>query len=195
MASPTTAENAPELTGVNNMPELHIRMAQPTDYPAIIAMGETADMGTLEGFEDTLIAEIFQPTRGANAHKGTKAKGAEDAASAGLGESLAESALEGAPMLAGFCRIRIYSGVAHVNPIVVAETLRGMHIGERLMHVARERYGELRFVARGYAVGFYEKLGCTPCTWEDIAPEVAGDCDGCTALESCKPFPMRFPVA
>ena len=158
MTSPITAEDAPEMTGANNTPELHIRMAQSTDYPAIIAMGEAADMGTLEGFEDTLVAEMDNE-------------------------------------IAGFCRIRIYDGVAHVNPIVVAETLRGMHIGERLMHAARGRYGELRFVARGYAVGFYEKLGCMPCTWEDIAPEVASDCDGCTTLESCKPFPMRLPSA
>ena len=33
-----------------------IRMSTPADYPAIIRMGEAADMGTLDGFEDTLVA-------------------------------------------------------------------------------------------------------------------------------------------
>ena len=33
-----------------------IRMSTPADYPDIIRMGEAADMGTLDGFEDTLVA-------------------------------------------------------------------------------------------------------------------------------------------
>ena len=136
-----------------------IRPAVPTDYPTIVRMGETADMGTLSGFEDTLVA--------------TSADNA----------------------IVAFCRLRIYNGIAHVNPIVVDESLRSHGVGAALMTAARERYGELRFVARGSAVGFYKFIGCTPVAWEDIAPEVASDCDGCDEYEDCHPLPMKYPNA
>ena len=38
-----------------------IRMSTPADYPDIIRMGEAADMGTLDGFEDTLVATHLSP--------------------------------------------------------------------------------------------------------------------------------------
>ena len=135
-----------------------IRMSTPADYPDIIRMGEAADMGTLDGFEDTLVA--------------TRLSGG----------------------IAAFCRLRIYSGIAHVNPIVVDESLRGHGVGAALMKAARERYGELRFVARGYAVGFYKFIGCTPVEWDEIAPEVASDCDECEKRDECQPLPMKYPL-
>ena len=135
-----------------------IRLAEPADYPAIVRMGEAADMGTLEGFEDTLVA--------------TNREG----------------------RVAAFCRLRRYDGVAHVNPIVVDETLRGHGVGAALMQEARKRYGELRFVARGYAIGFYKFIGCTTAEWDEIAPEVAHDCDDCNEFADCHPLPMKFPV-
>lgn len=135
-----------------------IRMSTPADYPAIIRMGEAADMGTLDGFEDTLVAT--HPSGG----------------------------------IAAFCRLRIYDGIAHVNPIVVDESLRGHGVGAALMKAARERYGELRFVARGYAVGFYKFIGCTPVEWGEIAPEVASDCDDCEKRDECQPLPMKYPI-
>lgn len=143
--------------GANAVAE--IRLANPADYPAIVRMGEAADMGTLSGFEDTLVATD-----------------ANDA-------------------IVAFCRLRIYDGIAHVNPIVVDESLRGHGVGAALMQEARKRYGELRFVARGSAVGFYKFIGCTPVAWEEIAPEVAHDCDDCDEYETCHPMPMKFPNA
>ena len=74
-----------------------IRMSTPADYPAIIRMGEAADMGTLDGFEDTLVATHL---------------------SGGI---------------AAFCRLRIYDGIAHVNPIVVDEALRGQGVAAQMM--------------------------------------------------------------
>ncbi len=160
------ATEALDLSGMNNHAYPYgtdaiaeIRLAAPADYPVIIHMGETADMGTLSGFEDTLVA--------------TDANGA----------------------IVAFCRLRIYEGIAHVNPIVVDESLRGHGVGAALMGAARERYGELRFVARGSAVGFYKFIGCTPVPWEEIAPEVAHDCDDCDEYETCHPLPMKFPSA
>ena len=117
-----------------------------------------ADMGTLDGFEDTLVATHL---------------------SGGI---------------AAFCRLRIYDGIAHVNPIVVDESLRGHGVGAALMKAARERYGELRFVARGYAVGFYKFIGCASVEWDEIAPEVASDCDDCEKRDECQPLPMKYPI-
>lgn len=94
--------------------------------------------------------------------------------------------------VAGFCRVRIHDGIAHVNPVVVDESLRGLHIGKRLMNAALERYGELRFVARGYAVPFYRRLGCEEVPWGFIAQAVASDCDGCDMAAACDPLPMRY---
>lgn len=122
----------------------------------MVALGLVEDMGTLEGFETTLVARSDQ------------------------GE------------MAGFCRVRIYQGVAHVNPLVTAPAFRKMGVGRLLMEAACKRYGELRFVARGYAVGFYERIGSVNIGWEQIAPEVASDCDDCSLYPGCHPQPMVY---
>lgn len=93
----------------------------------------------------------------------------------------------------GFIRLLEDSGVWYVNPIVVDAAHRRKGIGEALMRFARNRVGELRFVARGYAVPFYEALGCETLSWEAIAPLVADDCNGCEMLPDCHPQPMRMP--
>lgn len=93
----------------------------------------------------------------------------------------------------GFIRLLEDSGVWYVNPVVVDAAHRRKGIGEALMRFARNRVGELRFVARGYAVPFYEALGCEALSWEAIAPLVADDCDGCEMLPDCHPRPMRMP--
>lgn len=92
----------------------------------------------------------------------------------------------------GFCRIRIFDGIAYVNPLVIADQARGMGIGSALMLHCADLYGELRLVARGYAVPFYRSLGCTLAQWDDIAPEVAQDCPACPDAAVCRPQPMKL---
>ncbi len=158
------ASEALDLTGVKHCAAPYgtraiaeIRLAKPDDYPAIVSMGQAADMGTLEGFENTLVAT------------------------------------GNAGNIVAFCRLRIYDGIAHVNPIVVDESLRGHGVGAALMQEARKRYGELRFVARGSAVGFYTFIGCTRIEWSEVAHDVAADCDECDQAQQCAPVPMKFP--
>lgn len=93
----------------------------------------------------------------------------------------------------GFIRLLEDAGQWYVNPVVVDSSYRREGLGAALMRFARQRYGELRFVARGYAVPFYEALGCEDIPWESIAPLVADDCDGCSMLATCHPQPMRLP--
>ena len=91
-----------------------------------------------------------------------------------------------------FIRLVEAEGCWYVNPVVVARPLRRRGIGAALMGFARECFGELRFVARGYAVPFYEALGCEKVSWDAIAPLIAADCDGCEMAPTCNATPMRM---
>lgn len=124
---------------------IEIRLTAPADYPAIVRMGEAAGMGTLDGFDDALVAT---------------------------------SAVED---IIAFCRLKIYDGIAHVNPIVVDASLRNHGMGATLMKAARR-----------YAIGFYKFIGCAPIDWEEAAPKVASDCNRCDERESCHPLPMKY---
>lgn len=95
--------------------------------------------------------------------------------------------------VAGFIRLVEAEGCWYVNPVAVAAEHRRTGLGALLMHFAHERFGELRFVARGYAVPFYEALGCEKIGWDAIAPIIAADCDGCEAAPTCRATPMRMP--
>lgn len=99
---------------------------------------------------------------------------------------------EDAQGIAGFCRVRTYNGEHYVNPIITAQRVRGRHVGIALMRASLAAHGRLKFVARGYAVPFYRALGCVPTAWEDIAPEVASDCDVCPQAGTCHPLPMAY---
>ena len=94
--------------------------------------------------------------------------------------------------VAGVIRLVEAEGCWYVNPVVVAAEHRRTGLGALLMHFAHERFGELRFVARGYAVPFYEALGCEKIGWDAIAPIIATDCDGCEAAPTCRATPMRM---
>ena len=94
--------------------------------------------------------------------------------------------------VAGVIRLVEAEGCWYVNPVVVAAEHHRTGLGALLMHFAHERFGELRFVARGYAVPFYEALGCEKIGWDAIAPIIAADCDGCEAVPTCRATPMRM---
>ena len=100
-------------------------------------------------------------------------------------------AVNGAGEIVGYLRLAFSpEGIAHVNPVVTSPTWRGYGVGRALMDEALERHGELRFVARGASVGFYEKLGYRAIPWEDVCLDVAEDCRICMLVDECKPQPM-----
>ncbi len=91
----------------------------------------------------------------------------------------------------GLCRILVgKNGIAHVNPVVANREWRGYGVGRALMDDALERYGELRFVARGGAVPFYRALGYEEISWDDVDTSVTEECDGCPMIDECNPLPM-----
>lgn len=91
----------------------------------------------------------------------------------------------------GFIRLVLgANGIWHVNPVVVHESWRGHDVGRALMEWAMIEKGQLRFVARGAAVPFYERLGFKACSWEDVDTSVTEECDGCPLVDECHPQPM-----
>lgn len=92
----------------------------------------------------------------------------------------------------GLIRIEDAGGCAYVNPIVTYPSWRGHGVGEALMTLAIERFGEVRLVARGSSVGFYEKLGFENIPWEMVDTLISSDCEGCEMYEDCHPQPMRY---
>lgn len=82
--------------------------------------------------------------------------------------------------------------VAHIYPIVVHSSWRGHDVGRALVEDAASKHGELRLVSRGSSTGFYEKLGFTPCTWEEIDNELTEGCIDCPTKAECNPLPMKY---
>ncbi len=92
----------------------------------------------------------------------------------------------------GFIRIALgANGAAHVNPVVTHASWRGYGVGRALMEAAAAEYGELRLVARGASVPFYDALGFEECDWGLIDTSVTENCEGCELVDECNPKPMR----
>lgn len=96
----------------------------------------------------------------------------------------------------GFLRLAFSeAGIAHVNPVVTYSAWRGYGVGRALVDDARARHDEIRLVARGKSIGFYRALGFVDIPWEDIAPGVTEECDGCPLIDECGPLPMGWKKA
>lgn len=92
----------------------------------------------------------------------------------------------------GAIRIEIApDGSANINPVVVFDVKKGMGVGAALVKDALKTYPDLRLVARGPSVGFYERLGFERCSWDDIDPKYIRDCDECPELANCGPVPFK----
>ena len=109
------------------------------------------------------------------------------------GTELVRVAVNADDVPVGFCRLQAdEQGIYYVNPIVVCAPWRGFGVGRALIEDAVERAGELRLIARGESVGFYERLGFSPMPWNMVDLEAASeDCENCFAREECHPVPMR----
>ena len=65
-------------------------------------------------------------------------------------------------------------------------------VGRALIDDARAHHDEIRLVARGTSIEFYRVLGFIEIPWDDIAPGVTEECDGCPLIEECGPLPMGW---
>ena len=102
-------------------------------------------------------------------------------------------AANGDDQCVGFLRLAFSeAGVAHINPVVTYAEWRGFGVGRALVENACARHDEVRLVARGKSIGFYRALGFVEIPWEDIAPGVTEECDGCPLIDECDPLPMGW---
>ena len=90
----------------------------------------------------------------------------------------------------GFIRLQLDDGVWHINPVVTYPTWRGYGVGKALVKDALKRTGELKLVARGPSVPFYEAMRFDKVDWDQVGPKIAGECDGCPMRGECNPQPM-----
>ena len=97
--------------------------------------------------------------------------------------------------IAGFVRVELWNGIAHVSPIIVDAAYQRRGIGKLLMDSVRKAYDDVRLVARGGAIAFYEALDFDPTDWDLIDPRYSEDCRNCPVRDTCKPVPMRWTAS
>ena len=79
---------------------------------------------------------------------------------------------------------------AFVYPVAVLSSWQGYDVGTALIDVALEKFGELRLVACTPSQGFYRRLDFKEASWDQIAPEIARDCNRCSSKDTCTPQPF-----
>jgi predicted N-acetyltransferase YhbS len=75
----------------------------------------------------------------------------------------------------------------YVYPVIVARAWQGRGIGRALIEAVHDKYGELKLVACAASRGFYPRCGFEPLPWEEVASQIARDCEQCPDLQSCEP--------
>lgn len=93
--------------------------------------------------------------------------------------------------VAGFIHIETVEGRAWIRPVIVTPGFEGEGIGSALVRSSLERCEEIYIVARGDAAPFYERLGFTLLSWDEVPEVYCDECDRlCEDREACGPTPM-----
>ena len=83
-------------------------------------------------------------------------------------------------------------GAWYVRPVVVFDAMHRHGVGQALLNDALKRHADLRLSSRGAIGPFYESCGMQKCSWSDIAPEFARECQElCPDYKTCAPQPYR----
>ena len=90
----------------------------------------------------------------------------------------------------GAARLEMEEQAAYIRPILVHPNWRRRNIGTALIGEIAKNLPALHVVARGEAVGFYQKIGFTPMPWDQVPERYRLECDACPELEACCPEPM-----
>jgi GNAT superfamily N-acetyltransferase len=78
----------------------------------------------------------------------------------------------------------------YVYPVIVFANWRKLGVASALVRYELKRHGQLKLVACRPSRGFYERSGFAHETWENIAYQIARDCEQCPNLKSCDPQPF-----
>jgi N-acetylglutamate synthase-like GNAT family acetyltransferase len=93
--------------------------------------------------------------------------------------------------LIGFANMGYKGKIPYLRQIVIAPESQHKGVGRRLGQNFMKDFPGLHVVARGYAKGFYQRLGFSPIEWQEIHPDMIEECQQCAELKSCMPVPMK----
>ena len=133
-----------------------------------IRRGQASDLAALE----TLLGQ---------AEMGTTGLAPEDFLVAEEGETLVGTVL-----------LQRVDGDAYLRAMAVDPAWQGRGLGSLLVRTLVAGLDEVKLVARGGVVAFYQKLGFQKIGWESIAPSMRDECEGCPDLSGCQPIPMVY---
>jgi N-acetylglutamate synthase-like GNAT family acetyltransferase len=94
--------------------------------------------------------------------------------------------------LLGFARVEEVEGAGYLRPIIISKQGQGKGIGRFLLEALQQKWDKLFLVARGEAIGFYQKLGFENADWQEVAEMIHQECLECPKKESCRPIPMLW---
>jgi N-acetylglutamate synthase-like GNAT family acetyltransferase len=97
--------------------------------------------------------------------------------------------------LVGAVRTETEEKEVYLRPLVVDHDHHGKGIGKALVNHLVSQNLNLHVVARGSAIGFYQRIGFELMPWELVPDRYRQECDLCPDIDSCQPSPMKYAGA
>ena len=94
--------------------------------------------------------------------------------------------------LVGAARIEKDKEDIFLRPLVVDSAYHGKGVGKALVSNLIFHHHNLHVVARGSAIGFYQRIGFEVTPWELIPECYRQECEQCPDIAWCQPSPMKF---
>jgi N-acetylglutamate synthase-like GNAT family acetyltransferase len=94
--------------------------------------------------------------------------------------------------LVGTVLLQRVDGDAYLRAMAVDLAWQGRGLGSLLVRALVAGLDEVKLVARGGVVTFYEKLGFTRMGWEAVHSTMRAECEGCPDFAVCQPVQMVY---
>jgi len=94
----------------------------------------------------------------------------------------------------GAARVETVGDKSWIRPLVVADHAQRRGVGRALVGELASDHGRLYVVARGAAVGFYERAGFAMADWGIAPDDLRAECDACSDFAQCRPAVLVRPA-